>query len=84
MCAKEKGELVVIYEIMLTDDINNATDARIVNMAKAQLYDNSSKATVVKKKVVTAPKMVKAGQQATYKCTRQGTKRRWQSLKDKQ
>ena len=30
---------------------------------KAQLYDNlQSKATVVKKKVVTAPKMVKAGQ----------------------
>jgi hypothetical protein len=30
---------------------------------KAQLYDNlQNKATVVKKKVVTAPKMVKAGQ----------------------
>ena len=66
VAAKEKGELVgyLRSQGFSTDDINNATDARIVNMArKAQLYDNlQSKATVVKKKVVTAPKMVKAGQ----------------------
>ena len=66
VAAKEKGELVGYLRTQgfSTDDINNATDARIVNMArKAQLYDNlQSKATVVKKKVVTAPKMVKAGQ----------------------
>lgn len=66
VAAKEKGELVSYLrnQGFSTDDINNATDARIVNMArKAQLYDNlQSKATVVKKKVVTAPKMVKAGQ----------------------
>ena len=66
VAAKEKGELVgyLRSQGFSTDDINNATDARIVNMArKAQLYDNlQNKATVVKKKVVTAPKMVKAGQ----------------------
>ena len=66
VAAKEKGELVgyLRNQGFSTDDINNATDARIVNMArKAQLYDNlQNKATVVKKKVVTAPKMVKAGQ----------------------
>ena len=66
VAAKAKGELVgyLRNQGFSTDDINNATDARIVNMArKAQLYDNlQNKATVVKKKVVTAPKMVKAGQ----------------------
>lgn len=46
------------------EDIGNATDARIVNLArKAQLYDNlQSKKAVVKKKVTAAPKMIKSGQ----------------------
>ena len=43
VAAKEKGELVgyLRNQGFSTEDINNATDARIVNMArKAQLYDN--------------------------------------------
>ena len=46
------------------EDIGNATDARIVHLArKAQLYDNlQSKKSVVKKKVTAAPKMIKSGQ----------------------
>ena len=46
------------------EDIANATDARIVHLArKAQLYDNlQSKKSVVKKKVTAAPKMIKSGQ----------------------
>ena len=62
---KEKGDLVQYLRTngFSNDDINGATDARIINIArKAQLYDNlQSKANVVKKKVVTAPKMIKAG-----------------------
>ena len=46
------------------EDINNATDARIVSLArKAQLYDSlQNKKAVVKKKVSAAPKMIKSGQ----------------------
>jgi len=45
-------------------DISNATDARIISLArKAHLYDNlQSKKAVVKKKVGSAPKMIKSGQ----------------------
>ena len=46
------------------EDISNATDARIISLArKAHLYDNlQSKKAVVKKKVGSAPKMIKSGQ----------------------
>ena len=57
VATKEKGELVgYLKSVLFTDDINNATDARIVNMArKAQLYDNlQSKATVGKRKWLLA------------------------------
>lgn len=45
-------------------DISNATDARIISLArKAHFYDNlQSKKAVVKKKVGSAPKMIKSGQ----------------------
>tara|TARA_R100001510_G_C7656556_1_gene216714 strand:- start:6519 stop:7484 length:966 start_codon:yes stop_codon:yes gene_type:complete len=44
-------------------EVQNASDSRIVHLArKAWLYDNiSNKSNIVKKKVGSAPKMVKAG-----------------------
>ena len=63
---KEKTQLVGYLKTQgfSDQDINAATDARIVNMArKAQLFDNlQSKKAVIKKKVNAAPKMIKSGQ----------------------
>ncbi len=63
---KEKTSLVGYLKTQgfSDQDINAATDARIVNMArKAQLFDNlQSKKAVIKKKVNAAPKMIKSGQ----------------------
>ena len=66
VATKEKTELVSYLKGsgFSENDVANATDARIITLArKAQLYDNLlSKKSVVKKKVGSAPKMVRSGQ----------------------
>tara|TARA_B100000700_G_C15046840_1_gene858340 strand:+ start:802 stop:1719 length:918 start_codon:yes stop_codon:yes gene_type:complete len=66
VATREKTDLIAYLKNQgfSDQDVANATDARIISLArKASLYDQlQSKKGVVKKKVGTAPKMVKSGQ----------------------